>query len=91
MKSKLLILVFTILTAFACNQVVETHPDKVPFPPLSGPYLGQSLPDSIPQLFAPGVVSTGMFTRDVAISPDGKEIYFCVAIGNYTYSTILYS
>jgi hypothetical protein len=32
-----------------------------------------------------------MFTRDVAITPDGKEIYFCVAIGNYTYSTILYT
>jgi hypothetical protein len=60
-------------------------------PSLSGPFLGQSLPDSVPELFAPGVVSTGMFTRDVAISPDGKEIYFCVAIGNYTYSTILYS
>ncbi|MGW8314924.1 MAG: TolB family protein [Bacteroidales bacterium] len=59
-------------------------------PDLSGPYLGQQLPDSIPQLFAPGVINTGMFTRDVAISPDGKEIYFCVAIGNYTYSTILY-
>jgi hypothetical protein len=36
-------------------------------------------------------VSTGLFTRDVAISPDGKEIYFCVAIGNYTYSTILFT
>lgn len=58
---------------------------------LSGPYLGQSPPDSIPELFAPGVVSTGMFTRDVAISQDGKEIYYCVALGNYTYSTILYS
>lgn len=60
------------------------------FPELSGPYLGQSLPDSVPQLFAPGVINTGMFTRDVAISPDGNEIYFCIAIGNYTYSTILY-
>ena len=37
----------------------------------------------------PGVVSTGMFTRDMAITPDGKEIYFCVSIGNYTYATIL--
>ncbi|MEZ5072144.1 MAG: hypothetical protein R2751_14595 [Bacteroidales bacterium] len=55
----------------------------------SGPYLGQTPPDSLPALFAPGIVSTGMFTRDVAISHDGKEIFFCVAIGNYTYSTIL--
>ena len=91
MKSKLLILALMILTAFACNQIVETSTNASQFPQLSGPYLGQALPDSIPQLFAPGVVSTGMFTRDVAISPDGKEIYFCVSIGNYTYSTILYS
>lgn len=60
-------------------------------PDLSGPYLGQVLPDTLPELFAPGIVSTGMFTRDVAITPDGKEIYFCVGIGNYTYSTILYT
>ena len=61
------------------------------FPELTGPYLGQTLPDSIPRLFAPGVVSTGMFTRDITMTPDGKEIYFCIAIGNYTYSTILYT
>jgi len=60
-------------------------------PDVSGPYLGQHLEDSLPELFAPGIVSTGMFTRDVAITPDGKEIYFCVGIGNYTYSTILYT
>lgn len=30
-----------------------------------------------------------MFTRDMAISQDGKEIYFCVAISNYTYATIV--
>ncbi len=57
----------------------------------SGPYLGEALPDSLPKLFAPGLVSTGMFTRDVAISPDGKEIFFCVAISNYTYATILFT
>jgi len=79
------------LTVISCSRTTnQTIPESI-FPDLSGPYLGQSLPDSIPELFAPGVVSTGMFTRDVAITPDGKEIYFCVAIGNYTYSTILYT
>jgi Tol biopolymer transport system component len=91
MKSKISILVLLIFVATSCNQTVESDPKKTAFPHLSGPYLGQTLPDSIPQLFAPGVVSTGMFTRDMAISPDGKEIYFCVSIGNYTYSTILCS
>lgn len=70
----------------AGRQAAEDSPKE-----LSGPYLGQTMPDTLPELFAPGIVSTGMFTRDVAITPDGKEIYFCVGIGNYTYSTILYT
>jgi len=84
-------LVLLLLITFSCQQSPEEKQSSPSFPELSGPYLGQTVPDSIPQLFAPGVVSTGMFTRDMAISPDGKEIYFCVALGNYTYSTILYT
>jgi len=59
------------------------------FPELSGPYLGQQPPAMEPQVFAPGIVSTALNTRDMAISPDGKEIYFCVNLANYTFSTIL--
>jgi len=93
MKNSMLFLfaVLATLTHFSCSNPPEPSETLKPFPNLSGPFLGQMLPDSVPELFAPGVVSTGMFTRDVAISPDGKEIYFCVAIGNYTYSTILYT
>ena len=83
-----LLMAITLALFISCNYTEQNDPVST-FPDLSGPFLGQSLPDSIPELFAPGVISTGMFTRDVAISPDGKEIYFCVAIGNYTYSTIL--
>ncbi len=59
------------------------------FPVLKGPYLGQTPPGKTPGLFAPGIITTGIFTRDVAMTPDGKEIYFCVSVGSYTYSTIL--
>jgi len=86
----LLLAIVTVLF-FSCNGSSEASDTEASFPDLSGPFLGQTLPDSLPELFAPGVISTGMFTRDVAISPDGKEIYFCVAIGNYTYSTILFT
>jgi len=86
-----LLMTLTLAMFISCNGSKEPTDAVSSFPALSGPFLGQALPDSIPELFAPGVVSTGMFTRDVAISPDGKEIYFCVALGNYTYSTILYS
>jgi hypothetical protein len=83
--------IILVIFSFSCTTPSEPAVIMSQFPDLSGPFLGQPLPDSLPRLFAPGVVSTGMFTRDVAISPDGKEIYFCVAIGNYTYSTILYT
>lgn len=54
------------------------------FPVLSGEYLGQTLPGAEPEIFAPGIVSTGMYTRDLAMTPDGNEIYFGVAVGGFT-------
>ena len=29
-----------------------------------------------PELFAPGFISTGMYERDLAISPDGNEMIY---------------
>jgi ribosomal protein L24E len=52
-------------------------------------YLGQKTPGDVPEIFAPGIVSTGMFTRDIAMTPDGREIYFCISLANYTFATIL--
>jgi ketosteroid isomerase-like protein len=46
------------------------------FSALTGPYLGQKRPGSPPDLFAPERVSAWTGERDVAISPDGREIYF---------------
>jgi len=51
------------------------------FPELRGPYLGQAPPGLEPQLFAPGIVSSGLNTRDVAMMPDGSELYFSVIVG----------
>lgn len=64
-------------------------PAGAPFPDLSGPYLGQKPPGPKPEIFAPGVVSTGMYTRDMAMTPDGKELYFSVVQGGNEYATIL--
>jgi Tol biopolymer transport system component len=46
------------------------------FPELRGPYLGQKPPSTTPELFAPGVVSTGYSERIAAFTPDGRELYF---------------
>ena len=53
------------------------------FPALSGPYLGQAPPGSTPELFAPGIVATALYTRDVAITPDGNEFYYGVMAGGF--------
>ena len=41
----------------------------------TGPWLGETppTPDAPARPFAPGFVSTGLFTRDLAASPDGKR------------------
>jgi glyoxylase-like metal-dependent hydrolase (beta-lactamase superfamily II) len=44
---------------------------------LRGPYLGQEPPGLTPRIFAPGIVSSaGNLEFSLAVSPDGKEIYF---------------
>lgn len=43
---------------------------------LSGPYPGQSPPGDEPVLFAPGIISDGFNNRDMAMMPDGSDIYW---------------
>jgi ankyrin repeat protein len=50
----------------------KTDPQK--FPVITGPYLGQTPPDTIPKQFAPGIVYASHST--VSVSPDGKEMYW---------------
>lgn len=52
----------------------------------TGPYLGQTPPGTTPELFGPSRVSTGLYERDMAVAPDGGELYFTVMGG---YSVIL--
>jgi len=83
---KLLFLLLAV-SLFSCT----TTSDKAVFPLLKGDYLGQTLPVDSAAIFAPGIISTGMYTRDITISPDGNEIYFCVSVSNFSYATILCS
>jgi len=43
---------------------------------LQNPYLGQKLPGTTPQIFAPGIVSTDAHEFSCSFTPDGKEFYF---------------
>jgi len=49
---------------------------------LTDPYLGQKPPGKTPKIFAPGIVSTGMSESAIAVSPDGKEIFYTIHAGN---------
>ncbi len=67
--------------SLASDQVEATARGGRSFAACDGPYLGQKPPGRTPELFAPGLVCTGMNERDVAIAPDGREIYFGVMSG----------
>ena len=43
---------------------------------ISGPYLGQDPPGMTPEIFAPGIISTGLSEIKAIFSPDGREIYY---------------
>jgi hypothetical protein len=69
-----ILIIVCLITIVACTQ---QH--KAGFPAISGPYLGETPPGTRPVVFAPGIVSTGLYTRDIAMTKDGKEIYFCIS------------
>ncbi len=52
-------------------------------------YLGQPAPGPEPQIFAPGLVNTGLLTRDLTLAPDGREAFFTVMLGGFTQSAIV--
>jgi len=77
-KRSLLLIGLMLVAAFGLNA------QEKEFPRLSGPYLGQKPPGMTPELFAPGIISTNMNAAKIAISPDGKEIFF--RLMNYNHS-----
>lgn len=54
-------------------------------------YLGQPPPGDEPVLFAPGIVSDGLANRDMAITPDGSEMYWTTHMRDFELTVILFS
>lgn len=54
-------------------------------------YLGFSVPDTIPQLFAPGLFSTHSQELNAVFTPDGKEFYYTMADARRTFYVIMFS
>ena len=76
MKSMFFVCLLYLLT------VITSNAQETGFPTLTGPYLGQKPPGMTPKIFAPGIISTGMSESAIAVSPDGKEIFYTVHAGN---------
>lgn len=79
-------MVLFVVSFMACQ---NSSKDTTLLKNVTGDYLGQPLPDSIPQLFAPGIINTGKFTRDITMTPDGNEIWFSICGHSFNFSTIL--
>lgn len=50
---------------------------------IKGDFLGQKLQGVNSEVFAPGLISTGMYERDIAITPNGDEIYYSLFQGDW--------
>jgi hypothetical protein len=53
-------------------------------------YFGQSPPGNSPELFAPGIISTGANELSITISPDLKEIYVSRSSPNWATSIVMF-
>jgi hypothetical protein len=71
MKNSILCIILAMSFTIAMGQVDQTR-----FSNLSGPYLGQTVPGNIPQVFAPGFISTDKNQCHLVFHPSGKEIFF---------------
>lgn len=67
----------------ACGPGTGVPPETASseFPALSGAYLGQTPPGPEPEIFAPGVISTGLAELNSVFTADGEEFYYAVDTG----------
>ena len=65
--------IFLLAIVFLTGCSMEDRKEKTV---LFGNYLGEMMPKDSVIIFADGIISTQFNERDMAISPDGKEIFF---------------
>jgi len=74
--------VVAVLTLVGCQVATDrSAPDGLSL-------LAAAAPDSA-TLFAPGVVNRGLPCRDVAVAPDGDEIWWCEQVGDARFSALI--
>ncbi len=70
-------LLFVLMLIVSSGFCQEDDATPKEFPTLSGPYLGQTPPGMVPELFAPGIINVeGMEHCVPSFSPDGRAVYW---------------
>lgn len=67
---------YYIVLAIICGLVLSFCSEVNLAQKRTGAYLSETPPDTTAKLFAPGFITTGFHTRDIAISLDGNEYIF---------------
>ena len=80
--------IILLMTLFLVIGISRAQKKVSDFPVLKGPYLGQKPPGMTPEIFAPGIISTGFDELFGSFSPDGKEFYYILG-GNPVWTILV--
>lgn len=85
----LLIIILMVVFFTNCKQQNNQAGSKAPeSQKLSGSYLGQEPPGLFPEIFAPGIISTGMEELNLVFSPGGRELIVSVSYGSMRWALV---
>ena len=75
MRRMLVLILISAVAIVGCSSRTEQQASDMPV--LKGPYLGMKPPGDVPELFAPGVVSSVYLEHSSAVfTPDGNEVFW---------------
>jgi hypothetical protein len=75
MRQILLLILISAVAFTGCGSHTEEQASDMPI--LKGPYLGMKPPGDVPELFAPGIVSSVYLEHSSAVfTPDGNELFW---------------
>jgi Tol biopolymer transport system component len=81
----------SILLFLISVTVISTKAQQTKNISFNNSYFDQPPPADTPVLFAPNIISNEFGNRDMAISPDGDELFYTIQYGRGLISVIMYS
>lgn len=95
MKKKHYLIILVIIhgiSYISCNQNIDSYSSNANFNKLNTPYFGQKPPDSIPEIFAPGLISNGLNNGMIFFTNNGTEVIFSSGFEKpYYFSMVFHS